>query len=92
MPKGDSRQVGRLIPRRGHGRQVYQAIRPMICARCGGEIAGGDGFTRSVIDGARMVPVCSGCRPLADYRQNRFGPAGKLPPPANVRSFRERRE
>ena len=81
--------VGKLLPRRGPSRQVYQARRELLCGRCGGAIAVDEGFTRSIVDGCRMVPVCSDCRPLLLYRHNPWGPAAKRTPPANVKSFRE---
>jgi hypothetical protein len=88
MPRpSDSRRVGKLLPRRGPSRQVYQARRELTCSRCGATIAVDEGFTR----GSRQVPVCGSCRPLELYRHDRWGPAAKRQPPPNVRTFRDER-
>lgn len=68
-----------------------QALRELCCGRCGSPIAAGDGFTRGRLWGG-LLPICEGCRPLEAYRHNRWGPASKREPPANVRSFREERK
>lgn len=81
----DSRRVGHLLPRRGPARQVYEARRELSCALCGGLIETAEGFTRRT----RQQPVCSACEPLLLYRHDRWGPAAKRTPPANVETFRE---
>jgi hypothetical protein len=81
--------VGKLLPRRGHSRQVFQAKREMACGRCGAPIAVDDGFTRGDVEGRHMAPICSGCLPLELYHHDTWGPAKKRTPPVNVKSFRE---
>jgi hypothetical protein len=85
----DSRRVGKLLPRRGPSRQVYQAKRELTCGWCGRIIAVDEGFTRGTAQGRRMAPGCGDCMPLLLYRHDRWGPAAKRKPPANVKSFRD---
>jgi hypothetical protein len=86
----DSRRVGKLLPRRGPSRQVFQARRELVCGRCGATIAVEEGFTRGDVLGRHMAPICGGCLPLDLFQHDTWGPAKKRTPPANVKSFRER--
>jgi len=49
----------------GSDEPVYRALRPLICAACGGEIPEGGYFTRRALGGIRLLPQCQKCVPFS---------------------------
>lgn len=66
MDKGISEIVGRGELKSGGGRQVYRALRSLLCSTCGTEIAEGAHFTRRSVKGigVSIMPQCQECMPF----------------------------
>ena len=66
MEKGISEIVGRGNLDDGRSTDVYRALRPLLCATCGAEIAEGALFTRRRVKGIglRIMPQCPKCAPF----------------------------
>jgi hypothetical protein len=66
MEKGISEIVGRGDLDEGRSTEVYRALRSLLCATCGGEIAEGVLFTRRRVKGIglRIMPQCPKCAPF----------------------------
>jgi hypothetical protein len=67
MEKGISEIVGRAALDEGGSADVYRAMRSLLCAACGVEIAEGMLFTRRKVKGIglRIMPQCPECAPFA---------------------------
>jgi hypothetical protein len=66
MEKGISEIVGRGDLDEGRSTEVYRALRALLCATCGAEIAEGVLFTRRRVKGIglRIMPQCPKCAPF----------------------------
>ena len=66
MEKGISEIVGRGELEEGRTTDVYRALRSLLCATCGAEIAEGVLFTRRRVKdiGLRIMPQCQKCVPF----------------------------
>jgi hypothetical protein len=66
MEKGISEIVGRADLVEGRSVDVYRALRSLLCATCGAEIAEGALFTRRRVKGigVRIMPQCVKCAPF----------------------------
>jgi hypothetical protein len=66
MEKGISEIVGRGNLNEGRSTDVYRALRTLLCATCGGEIAEAMLFTRRRVKGVglRIMPQCPKCAPF----------------------------
>ena len=66
MEKGISEIVGRGNLDGGRSLDVYRALRSLLCATCGLEIAEGVLFTRRRVKGIglRIMPQCPKCAPF----------------------------
>ena len=66
MEKGISEIVGRAELDEGRSAQLYRALRSLLCATCGAEIAEGLLFTRRRVKGigVSIMPECSKCAPF----------------------------
>src|SRR5688500_5176545 len=66
MEKGISEIVGRGELAHGESTQLYRALRVLLCATCGAEIAPGSLFTRRRVKGigVRIMPQCPACQPF----------------------------
>lgn len=66
MEKAISEIVGRGNLDEGRSTDVYRALRSLLCATCGGEIAEGVLFTRRRVKGIglRIMPQCPKCAPF----------------------------
>jgi hypothetical protein len=66
MEKGISEIVGRGQLDEGRSTEVYRALRALLCATCGTEIAEGLLFTRRRVKGIglRIMPQCPKCAPF----------------------------
>jgi hypothetical protein len=66
MEKGISEIVGRGNLDEGRSTDVYRALRTLLCATCGAEIAEGMLFTRRRVKGVglRIMPQCPKCAPF----------------------------
>ena len=66
MEKGISEIVGRADLDEGRSVDVYRALRSLLCATCGAQIAEGALFTRRRVKGigVRIMPQCSKCAPF----------------------------
>jgi hypothetical protein len=66
MEKGISEIVGRGELDEGRSTDVYRALRSLLCATCGAEIAEGALFTRRKVKGIglRIMPQCAKCAPF----------------------------
>src|ERR1044071_10068007 len=66
MEKGISEIVGRGDLAEGRSTEVYRALRALLCATCGAEIAEGVLFTRRRVKGIglRIMPQCPKCAPF----------------------------
>ena len=62
MKKGISEIVGHTIE---GNEPVYRALRPLLCAACGGEIPEGSLFTRHMLGQMRLLPHCQKCKPFS---------------------------
>jgi hypothetical protein len=65
--EGISEIVGRAERDDGRRTDVYRALRSLLCATCGAEIAEGTLFTRRRVKGigVRIMPQCQRCAPFA---------------------------
>jgi hypothetical protein len=66
MEQGISEIVGRAELKSGGSRQVYRALRSLLCSTCGTEIAKGAHFTRRSVKGIGLsiMPQCTKCAPF----------------------------
>lgn len=66
MERAISEIVGRADMDEGGSTQVYRALRSLLCATCGAEIAEGSLFTRRRLKGigVRIMPQCRECSPF----------------------------
>jgi hypothetical protein len=66
MEKGISEIVGRAERDEGGSTEAYRALRPLLCATCGANIAEGTLFTRRKVKGIglRIMPQCAKCGPF----------------------------
>lgn len=66
MEKGISEIVGRVVLDEGQSAQLYRALRSLLCATCGAEIAEGTLFTRRRVKGigVSIMPQCQKCAPF----------------------------
>jgi hypothetical protein len=66
MERAISEIVGRADMDEGGNTQVYRALRSLLCATCGAEIAEGSLFTRRRVKGigVRIMPQCRKCSPF----------------------------
>jgi hypothetical protein len=66
MEKGISEIIGRGDLGNGRSTEVYRALRSLLCATCGAEIAEGVLFTRRRVKGIglRIMPQCPKCAPF----------------------------
>jgi hypothetical protein len=66
MDKGISEIVGRAELKSGGSRQVYRALRSLLCSVCGTEIMEGAHFTRRSVKGigVSIMPQCQKCAPF----------------------------
>lgn len=66
MEKGISEIVGRGNLNNGRSTDVYRALRTLLCATCGAEIAEAMLFTRRRVKGIglRIMPQCPKCAPF----------------------------
>ena len=66
MEKGVSEIVGRAELDEGGSTQLYRALRALLCATCGNEIAEGALFTRRKVKGIgiSIMPECAKCVPF----------------------------
>lgn len=66
MKQGISQIIGPAKYINGTKAVVYCALRPLLCAACGGEIMVGELFTRHQLHarGLRLMPRCQKCAPL----------------------------
>ena len=64
--EGISEIVGRADLAEGRVTEVYRALRSLLCATCGAEIAEGALFTRRRVKGigVRIMPRCAKCAPF----------------------------
>ena len=64
--EGISEIVGRADLAEGRVTEVYRALRSLLCAKCGAEIAEGALFTRRRVKGIgmRIMPRCAKCAPF----------------------------
>jgi hypothetical protein len=67
MNKGVSEIIGRAIFGDGSKGTAYRALRQLVCASCGGAVAGGEMFTRDRASGhdLRLWPRCQACVPFS---------------------------
>lgn len=66
MKSGVSEITGRAVFGDGSVGVAYSALRPLVCASCGGSIAAGQIFTRDCPPGRslRLWPRCRACLPF----------------------------
>lgn len=66
MEKGISEIVGHAELVKGGSTEVYRALRSLLCATCGTNIAEGTSFTRRRMKGIglRIMPQCAKCAPF----------------------------
>jgi hypothetical protein len=66
MEKGISEIVGRAALDEGQSTRLYRALRSLLCATCGAEIAEGTLFTRRRVKGigVSIMPQCPKCAPF----------------------------
>jgi hypothetical protein len=66
MKNGVSEIIGQALFGDGARGTAYRALRPLVCARCGGMVATGEMFTRARSDrqGLRLWPRCQACVPF----------------------------
>ena len=66
MEKGISEIVGRAALDEGQSTRLYRALRSLMCATCGAEIAEGTLFTRRRVKGigVSIMPQCPKCAPF----------------------------
>ena len=66
MEKGISEIVGRAALDEGQSTRLYRALRSLLCATCGAEIASGSLFTRRTVKGigVSIMPQCRKCAPF----------------------------
>jgi ribosome-binding protein aMBF1 (putative translation factor) len=66
MNKGISEIVGHAELLSGESRQVYRALRSLLCSTCGTEIMEGAHFTRRHVKGigVSIMPQCQKCAPF----------------------------
>lgn len=66
MEKGISEIVGRAERDEGGSTEAYRALRALLCATCGANIAEGTLFTRRKVKGIglRIMPQCAKCAPF----------------------------
>ena len=66
MEKGISEIVGRADLDEGQSTRLYRALRSLLCATCGVEIAEGTLFTRRRVKGigVSIMPQCQKCAPF----------------------------
>lgn len=67
MKSGVSEIIGQAVFGDGTKASAYRALRPLVCASCGGLVAAGEMFTRERRDGQalRLWPRCQACAPFA---------------------------
>jgi hypothetical protein len=67
MKSGISEIIGQAVFADGSKGTAYRALRPLVCAACGGLVAAGDLFTRERQAGQslRLWPRCQACVPFA---------------------------
>lgn len=67
MTKGVSEIIGQAIFGDGSKAAAYRALRPLVCASCGGVVASGEMFTRdrASTQSLRLWPRCQACLPFA---------------------------
>jgi hypothetical protein len=67
MKDGVSEIIGQALFGDGAKGTAYRALRPLVCARCGGLVAAGEMFTRDGASGQglRLWPRCQACVPFA---------------------------
>ena len=66
MKKGVSELIGQAVFGDGSKGTAYRALRQLVCASCGGAVAGGEMFTRDSAPGQnlRLWPRCQACVPF----------------------------
>lgn len=66
MEKGISEIVGQADLDEGRSKEVYRALRSLLCATCGAWITEGTLFTRRKVKGIglRIMPQCPKCVPF----------------------------
>ncbi|MDT4896189.1 MAG: hypothetical protein QOH25_1266 [Acidobacteriota bacterium] len=66
MEKGISEIVGRAVLDESQSTRLYRALRSLLCATCGAEIAEGTLFTRRRVKGigVSIMPQCPKCAPF----------------------------
>lgn len=66
MKKGVSEIIGQALFDDGAKGTAYRALRPLVCARCGGVVAAGESFTRDRAEGQglQLWPRCQACVPF----------------------------
>ena len=66
MEKGISEIIGRAERDEGGSTEAYRALRALLCATCGANIAEGTLFTRRKVKGIglRIMPQCVKCAPF----------------------------
>jgi hypothetical protein len=69
MKSGVSEIVGQALLSDGTKADAYRALRPLICASCGGVVAAQAMFTRAAVgasgQGLHLWPRCHACVPFA---------------------------
>ena len=68
--KGISQRVGEFDFGGGNRGAIYQALKPLVCSKCGSVIAEDELFTRRRVQNLPLLALCRGCRPLK-FRSDR---------------------